>query len=76
MRRPAALVESPYHKFVLFDAPDDETLPAYIEVWVALHLSNPLCLHYVLMMHQFDLKEQNLLLCTLYIMDTNLSYTQ
>jgi len=31
MRRPVAVIESTYHKFVLFDAPDDETLPAYIE---------------------------------------------
>ena len=37
MRRPAALIESPFHKFVLFDAPDDDTLPAYIEVCVMVY---------------------------------------
>lgn len=32
MRRPPAVVESEFHRFVLFDAPDDTTLPSYIEV--------------------------------------------
>lgn len=35
MKRPVALVESPFHKFVLFDAPDDDTLPEYIAVCIS-----------------------------------------
>jgi hypothetical protein len=34
MRRPPALVESEFHRFVLFDAPDDTTLPSYIDVYL------------------------------------------
>jgi len=31
MNRPPALIESPFHRFFLFDTPDNDSLPVYIQ---------------------------------------------